>query len=173
MSRKEPDRIASVAADRGTRVHDLVDCIIRQQVIDHLGRFEDPVLSEEPWALAEAGRPLVIEPFTARQMYESKFWDAKDLIAALDAQHYRAIVRAKQRIAAGYERDDSGNVIIGPDGNPRVYFANWTFNGVRSLPMEVQKAIERNYRAVPRTAMIERVTSAFLEGREIWEPIPR
>ncbi|MEE2889741.1 MAG: hypothetical protein VX404_04785 [Planctomycetota bacterium] len=145
----------------------------RQQVIDHLGRFEDPVLSEEPWALAEAGRPLVIEPFTARQMYESKFWDAKDLIAALDAQHYRAIVRAKQRIAAGYERDDSGKVIIGPDGNPRVYFANWTFNGVRSLPMEVQKAIERNYRAVPRTAMIERVTSAFLEGREIWEPIPR
>ncbi|NRA74367.1 MAG: hypothetical protein HRU16_00380, partial [Planctomycetes bacterium] len=76
-------------------------------------------------------------------------------------------------VAAGYERDESGNIIIGPDGTPRYYFANWTFNGVRSLPLEVQKAIERNYQKVPGTTMKERVTSGFLEGREIWEPIPR
>ena len=137
----------------------------RQKVIDDLARFPDPVLSEEPWVLAESGRPLQIEPFTARQMFESGMWDGADLVRAIEEQRYSAIVRAKQRVFAGFETD--------PAGQQRAYFGPWTFNGVRSLPPKIQQAIEENYRAVPRTAMIERVSALYLEGREIWEPIPR
>ncbi len=151
ISEFQPDRLEEVS--------------YRQKVIDDLERFPDPVLSEEPWALAESGRPLQIEPFTARQMFESGMWDAEDLIKAIDQQRYSAIVRAKQRTYAGFELDQNGQ--------PRAYFGPWAFNGVRSLPPKVQEAIERNYQAVPRTTMIERVSALYLEGREIWQPIPR
>ena len=137
----------------------------RQKVIDDLRRFPDPVLSEEPWALAESARPLQIEPYTARQMFESGMWDGDDLVEAIEQQRYSAILRAKQRAYAGFETD--------PDGQQRAYFGPWTFNGVRSLPPKIQEAIENNYKPVPRTSMIERVSSLYLEGREIWEPIPR
>ncbi|MEE2857111.1 MAG: hypothetical protein VX949_06920 [Planctomycetota bacterium] len=145
----------------------------RHRITDHLEAYPDPVLSEEPWALAQTGRPLVLGPYTARQMYDIGLWDGKDLIAALDAQRYSAIVRAKQRSWAGVERDESGHVIIAADGLPVPYFGPWTFNSVRSLPQEIQQAIERNYQQAPGTTMIERVTKYFLEGREIWVPIPR
>ncbi|MDE0960454.1 MAG: hypothetical protein OSB09_06710 [Planctomycetota bacterium] len=146
----------------------------RQRVVDRLAEFPDPVLSEEPWAVAEAGRPMVIEPFTARQMYESGMWSGEDLIDALDARQYSAIVRAKQRVAAGYEKDQDGQIVFDPiDGMPVPYFGPWTFNHVRSLPPKIQQAIDRNYQPVPRTTMIEKVTKYYLEGREIWEPIPR
>ena len=145
----------------------------RHRITDHLEAYPDPVLSEEPWALAQTGRPLVLGPYTARQMYDIGLWDGKDLIAALDARRYSAIVRAKQRSWAGVERDESGHVIIAADGLPVPYFGPWTFNSVRSLPQEIQQAIERNYQQAPGTTMIERVTKYFLEGREIWVPIPR
>jgi len=146
----------------------------RRRILVHLENFSDPVLSEEPWALAETGRPLVIGPYTARQMYEVGMWDGEDLIEAIESRKFTAIVRAQQRVAAGYERDESGAILIDEtDGLPRPYFGPWTFNEVRSLPPKLQKAIEKNYQRVPRTAMIERVTKYFLEGREIWQPIPR
>ncbi|MGE4619638.1 MAG: glycosyltransferase family 39 protein [Planctomycetota bacterium] len=137
----------------------------RQEVIDNLVRYPDPILSEEPWALAQSSRPLQIEPYTARQMYESGMWDGKELVAAIEQQKFSAILRAKQRYWAGY--DTTAN------GQKRVYFGPWTFNGVRSFPAKIQEAIEKNYRAVSGTSMVERVTSKYLEGREIWEPIPR
>ena len=145
----------------------------RHRIIDHLEVYPDPVLSEEPWALAQTGRPLMLGPYTARQMYDIGLWDGKDLIAALDAQRYSAIVRAKQRSFAGLEHDVNGNVIIAADGLPIPYFGPWTFNSVRSLPLEIQQAIEGNYQQAPGTTMIERVTKYYLEGREIWVPIPR
>lgn len=145
----------------------------RHRIIDRLEEFPDPILSEEPWALAETGRPLALGPYTARQMYEIGMWDGEDLIEALDAQKFTAIVRAQQRVAAGYERKDGQILIDEADGLPVPYFGPWTFNEVRSLPPKIQKAIDRNYQRVPRSVMVERVTKYFLEGREIWQPIPR
>ena len=131
----------------------------RTRVLNKLQPFEGPILSEEPWVLVESGRPLVIEPYTARQMYKSDMWVANDLRKSIEEGRYPAVVRSKQRVYAG----------IDPN-NGRPYFGPWTYNSVRSFPRKIQDVLDRHYVALEKSEFIEKVTDYYLEGRQIWVP---
>ena len=131
----------------------------RTRVIKKLESFEGPILSEEPWVLVESGRPLVIEPYTARQMYESDVWTANDLRKAIEGGRYPAVIRSKQRVYAGIDPNTG-----------RPYFGPWTFNSVRSFPRKIQDILDRHYVALEGSEFIEKITDYYLEGRQIWVP---
>ena len=131
----------------------------RTRVTKRLEEFEGPILSEEPWVLVESGRPLVIEPYTARQMYESDVWVANDLRKAIEEGKYPAVIRSKQRVYAGIDPNTG-----------RPYFGPWTYNSVRSFPRKIQDILDRHYVALERSEFVEKITDYYLEGRQIWVP---
>ncbi len=131
----------------------------RTRVLNKLEPFEGPILSEEPWVMVESGRPLVIEPYTARQMYESDVWPAVDLRKSIEEGRYPAVIRSKHRIYGGIDPNT---------GKP--YFGPWTYNNVRSFPRKIQDILDRHYKALEKSEFIEKVTDYYLEGRQIWVP---
>lgn len=131
----------------------------RTRVLKNLEAFGDPVLSEEPWVLVESGRPLVIEPYTARQMYEKDLWQAEELRKAIMEHRFPAVIRSKQRVYAGIDPTTK-----------LPYFGPWTFNNVRSFPPKIQSLLDKHYKMVKGSEFIEKVTDYYLVGRQVWIP---
>jgi hypothetical protein len=131
----------------------------RTRVLKNLEAFGDPILSEEPWVLVESGRPLVIEPYTARQMYEKDLWQAEELRKAIMEHRFPAVIRSKQRVSAGIDP-----ITKSP------YFGPWTFNNVRSFPPKIQSLLDKHYKMVKGSEFIEKVTDLYLVGRQVWIP---
>lgn len=126
-----PERLARIAS-------------FSERVLDYVAKFEGLILSEEPWVLAEHGRPLSHQTFMYTALTSTGQWDAAPLIEEIRARKYVAIVR----VAFGE----------GPVGK--------TWAGDRSFPRAIRDEIEKHYAPDPAG-----VSFSYAETKLWWKHI--